>query len=306
MYHYVCEHSNVFPYAKFKNIEDFKNEISFLSRDHVFVGLSNGLERLCFENNDRHLISLTFDDSLKCHYEVALYLHSKSIPATFYIPSLPYVANDFISAHKAHIIAAKFGDKCYNLFIETAKKLYLTVEDIVDQSEESKFANQYNNNKDLSMTKAFKRIVNYSGEYSAVNIVLDKIINTHSLRPFLEDYYLSLSQIKDIFEMGHEIGSHSFSHRLLSRLSKSQQELELKQSKNFLESVLSSEINSFCYPYGRKVSYNDYTLQLLREVGYDNAVSVDSSFITDTSKSFDYELPRFDCNQIKSLFDFVS
>jgi peptidoglycan/xylan/chitin deacetylase (PgdA/CDA1 family) len=93
------------------------------------------------------------------------------------------------------------------------------------------------------------------------------------------------------------IGSHSQSHTLLSRLSYREQLKELKNSKIFLEKIINKNIDTFCYPYGGKISYNNNTLKILKKLNYKLAYSVeyrDISFRDIRQKP--YELPRYDCN----------
>ena len=66
---------------------------------------------------------------------------------------------------------------------------------------------------------------------------------------------------------GHEIGSHSCSHSLLSKLNYEEQYLELFKSKIYLEKLISKEIRTFCYPYGTRISYDNNTLSILEKIG---------------------------------------
>ena len=63
--------------------------------------------------------------------------------------------------------------------------------------------------------------------------------------------------VKKIVEQGHEIGTHSCSHKYMSKLTKSQIELELKQSCDTIESISSKKVTLFRPPYG------DYNNQLI-------------------------------------------
>ena len=93
------------------------------------------------------------------------------------------------------------------------------------------------------------------------------------------------------------IGSHSESHTLLSRLSYDKQFKEIKNSKTFLEKIINKNIDTFCYPYGGKISYNNNTLKILKKLKFKLAYSVDHRNITIKDlKNKPYELPRFDCN----------
>lgn len=94
-----------------------------------------------------------------------------------------------------------------------------------------------------------------------------------------ETKILSGLQLKNMVQQGMEIASHTCSHPDLSTLAYSKQFEELKQSKKTLESILTSEIVSFAYPYGR---YNQETLMATKQAGYNLACSTRSGFYQST------------------------
>jgi peptidoglycan/xylan/chitin deacetylase (PgdA/CDA1 family) len=55
--------------------------------------------------------------------------------------------------------------------------------------------------------------------------------------------------VSAIAGMGHEIGSHSQTHRILQRLSDEELHSELLGSKQSLESLIGTSIHGFAYPY---------------------------------------------------------
>jgi peptidoglycan/xylan/chitin deacetylase (PgdA/CDA1 family) len=79
--------------------------------------------------------------------------------------------------------------------------------------------------------------------------------------------YMSWDQIKQISDAGMEIGSHSYSHPILTTLSDSKQLLELKQSKIHIEQKIGKKVNSFAYPYG---DCSNKTHKAAKEAGYNN------------------------------------
>ena len=162
---------------------------------------------------------------------------------------------------------------------------------------------QYSDQQDDENTKEFKRLINYYGDREIVDVILDEIISIASLTLSFADVYLSNAEIIEISNMGFEIGSHGLSHTLLSRLSADQQNHELQLSKKYLEDIIGKEVNSFCYPYGGKISYNDSTLEALKRLSYKNAISVEHRDITaEDIETNPFEIPRYDCNIIDSLF----
>jgi len=90
-----------------------------------------------------------------------------------------------------------------------------------------------------------------------------------------ETKMLSTQQLQEMAAQGMEIASHTCSHPDLSTLSYAQQLKELKQSKETLETILSTKITSFAYPYGR---YNDDTIMAVKEASYTQVCSVRSGF----------------------------
>jgi peptidoglycan/xylan/chitin deacetylase (PgdA/CDA1 family) len=64
-----------------------------------------------------------------------------------------------------------------------------------------------------------------------------------------------------------------------------------------LEKIINKKIDTFCYPYGGKISYNDNTLKILKKLNYKIAYSVEFRDISEKDiKKNPYELPRYDCN----------
>ena len=100
--------------------------------------------------------------------------------------------------------------------------------------------------------------------------------------------YMNESQLVEISKNPLvTIGSHSKSHKKLSKLSHSIMLNEIKESKDYLEQTLGNKITAFSYPYG---IYNKKTIKLVRECGYEFAFS--SKFNANYSKQCKYSLSR--------------
>ena len=65
--------------------------------------------------------------------------------------------------------------------------------------------------------------------------------------------------------MGMIIGSHGFSHNLLSKLKRSKKK-KFIILKRYSKISLKKKINFFCYPYGGAKSYNNNTVKILKKV----------------------------------------
>ena len=77
--------------------------------------------------------------------------------------------------------------------------------------------------------------------------------------------YLSPYQLKELSNLGFEIGSHSKTHRYLTDLNIKDLFFEVKESKDQLEQILGKTITHFSCPGGR---YNPLVIQAVKEAGY--------------------------------------
>lgn len=85
-------------------------------------------------------------------------------------------------------------------------------------------------------------------------------------------HHLTDAQMDDMIAHGISIESHTIHHVELNRLSKKQQEEELKGSKTFFDQRFSQRTRMVSYPVGR---YNEDTLKLAKDAGYQMAVTTE-------------------------------
>ncbi len=84
---------------------------------------------------------------------------------------------------------------------------------------------------------------------------------------------LSWQEIKEMSEYGISFGSHTVHHPILSRLSRSQANAEIVESKIMLESITDKPVQTFAYPYGKKKDYNGREVEMVRQAGFKYACS---------------------------------
>nr|VFJ58860.1 MAG: Polysaccharide deacetylase [Candidatus Kentron sp. FW]VFJ58909.1 MAG: Polysaccharide deacetylase [Candidatus Kentron sp. FW] len=75
---------------------------------------------------------------------------------------------------------------------------------------------------------------------------------------------------RELLNMKMEIGSHSLTHRRLTRLDPREYRHEIIRSKQVLEDELGTSIKTFCYPNGK---FNRGIVRIVREAGYIGACS---------------------------------
>ena len=289
MYHYIRNKNKLFPNYNILKKKDYVNQIKKFSK----TGLISSYKEL-FISSDKFLP--TFDDGFKDHIFAAEVLKKYNAIGIFFIPTSPLKNNIFLDVHKSHLILGKV--KGLEALNELEKYLYKNkINNFYDKKEKLKYKLAYDKLDDDMDKKEFKKMINYFGDLKLKSKILDYLLKKFEINKKSKDYYLNKKEIKYLVSLGMVIGSHSESHTLLSRLSYRDQIKELHNSKIFLEKIVNKDIDTFCYPYGGKISYNSDTLKALKKLKYKLAYSVQSRDISlnDIQKN-PYELPRYDCN----------
>jgi peptidoglycan/xylan/chitin deacetylase (PgdA/CDA1 family) len=75
-----------------------------------------------------------------------------------------------------------------------------------------------------------------------------------------------------------KISSHTHTHKILNQIDKNEIERELKESKEILENLLGTVVNSICYPEGK---FNKKVIHIGKLVGYKKQYSSLPGFFSD-------------------------
>jgi peptidoglycan/xylan/chitin deacetylase (PgdA/CDA1 family) len=62
-----------------------------------------------------------------------------------------------------------------------------------------------------------------------------------------------------------EIGAHTVNHPVLAGLAPGTQRREIEESRDVLQQLADSPVDSFAYPYGSPADYSSATVRLLKE-----------------------------------------
>jgi len=301
MYHYVRSYDINNPYSQHKDISEFNNECDYFKKNTLSINVKDLFNRNL--NLSRECVLITFDDGLKDHINAAEILISHGLTATFYIPTSPYIKKNVLDVHKVHILCRKYGPECLSIMNQVCLREGYNPKMLIKESDWLKNKDRYKSQSDDENIKLFKKSMNYLFEAKVKRLLLDKMLEKVSITIKTDDVYLKKTEIEYLIKNNFEIGSHGISHSVFSRMTKIEKLNELKYSKEYLQSILGININSFAYPYGRKGTYDNETIKLLNELGYQSAVAVEEKDID--QKQIDkikYEIPRYDCNMIKELY----
>ncbi|MEX1198504.1 MAG: polysaccharide deacetylase family protein [Pseudohongiellaceae bacterium] len=107
-----------------------------------------------------------------------------------------------------------------------------------------------------------------------------------------DNLMLTTEQLLTLHRQGVEIGGHTFSHPILSRLHPEQAQDEIVRGKTELEGILDDPLRVFAYPNGRPgMDYNQEHVALVKEAGFEAAVT--TSWGVASPRSDFFQMPRF-------------
>jgi len=85
---------------------------------------------------------------------------------------------------------------------------------------------------------------------------------------------MSWDELRAVAAEGVEIGCHTETHPILSRLSnQSELDAEIRGAKAQIEEHLGFKVRHFCYPNGRAVDIGEAAIRCVKDAGYASAVS---------------------------------
>ena len=281
MYHFVnsSKDSSLFSGMQGVTVENFESQLSTLiNKGHALVAKDIKLAAFtgCYPNND--YFHLTFDDGFKQHFNnVYPILKDYGIQASFFIPTMAIEIGKIPVVEKQRLLQ-------YNLFSDY--KDFLTEFCILAR----KVCNSENQNFLYPVTENIKRSKNYlkqftfyseeeryfrmiRNEFLSVDRFTWVIENMFKLFfendfSFINEYYLSASDLKKMGDNGMIIGGHTHSHPFLNKLSIDEIKKEVDQNIAFLEKTINKNIKSFAYPFG---AFNNDVINCMSESSIDYA-----------------------------------
>jgi peptidoglycan/xylan/chitin deacetylase (PgdA/CDA1 family) len=297
MYHYVRFPDRKYPYFKGLNLDDFKKQLDWFSDNGGFIGRDEFLDIFKNKNHQKHTSKfiLTFDDGLSDHYDfVYPELVKRGIFGIFFIPTLYLESKKILDVHRVHLLVGRHGG---NKMMQELKKVY-TQDMLVKDHDSNSNTKTYVLPTSLDTNEIkFKKILNYLMSYEHRERILDTLFNSLMEDVGYKDVYMSESEIRELHDSGMIIGSHSESHKLMSRLSFQEQNNEIKNSFATLDSIVNGlSVKIFCYPYGGPFSYNKDTVNILNHHDVLFSFDVNSQDISrkNISKGGRHQLPRYD------------
>ena len=257
-YHRVDEQVADYPFNRTilsATPEQFDRQLNYVKRHFNVIDFHDLAAILAGgdEIRDNTLI-ITFDDGYKDNFQIAApILQSHQMKAVFYVTTDNISQGNLLWFDLLHYYVRQMKPGIYSL-----------------GSGDYRFARTTDDEQDFVAIGRHLRLIP-DEERLAILAQLEQMFGSDALAELrgLADV-LNWDEVRQLAEMGFEIGSHSCSHPHLYRLGREDQLRQLRDSKTLIEQQTGRPVVSFSYPTG---GFDQITVECVREAGYQFAVA---------------------------------
>jgi peptidoglycan/xylan/chitin deacetylase (PgdA/CDA1 family) len=255
-YHRVNDdHDPFFPAL---STERFARQMEYLSENWMPLSLQEAVQRLGHNDLPERTVAVTFDDGYRDNFLYAYpILQRYGIAATIFLASGAIGSNRMI-----------WHDRVFRAFRKTKVSMLEDVPGI-----EKRFPVRTVEEKRFAQARVLQLLWELTDE-----VRLDRI-NRLEERLSVEGeersagLMLHWGEVLAMSEGNISFGSHTISHPILSNISECRLREEIVESKKVIESKIKGPVTGFAYPVGRKQDFNDQVKAIVREAGYQCAVT---------------------------------
>lgn len=303
MYHYVRDLQNTrYPAIKGLDVRLFREQLKYFKKHYNFITAAQLID--AYENGTElppKSLLFTFDDAYIDHYTCAFpLLDEYKAQGLFFVPVKAIMNHEVLIVNKIHHVLAV----CY----KNINGLVLQIKDMLAPLEGKDGVQSFDyyfnklavaNRFDCKEVIFVKRLLQVELQEPYRSAIINQLFAQYvsdDEAAFSRELYMSNDQLKCMIRHGMVIGSHGYDHLWLNSLSKEEQEYEITQSLQFLDSIgVDKSTLSIGYPYGE---YNDDTLSIVNKnnfkLGFTTDVDVASTYKTKPLSNL--FIPRLDTN----------
>ena len=258
-YHSVCSDSQLISSGIRLSPEAFREHVAYFAKYFHVVSMTHLLERI--QNRKPFLentLVLTFDDGYADNFGAAKVLKDFELSGLFYITAGCIESDEpFWVAEVRHLI-------------ENTQKHEMTLSLPDGECCIGVSSRQDREQAIKKMTRLLKSVTMEVREHIRASLRLQ----LNDTPPFPKDLMLNWSQMREMVQMGMEIGGHSMTHPNLPSATKGEAQDEIRDCKALLEAQLQTEIIHFAYPNGGALAhFDEKSKSLLREAGFQTATT---------------------------------
>jgi len=248
---------------------EFIKMIDWLNKHYSILNATQYTKKFEDGNIKNTDICLSFDDGLKCQFDIAVPVMEKlGIEAFFFVYSSAFSKNpDPLEIYRY------FRTSCYSDIDDFYHHFFCSVKQINPE----KFSREHSKYSQMSYLAEFPfytendKWFRYLRDHYLVGNQYTEIMNDLMIKKDFDlisakkILWMSEQDLIDTESKGHIIGLHSYSHPTkMSKLSKTDQKLEYQKNNAHLSKLIGKPIKTMSHPCG---DYNDITLKILKGIG---------------------------------------
>lgn len=249
--------------------DQFSSMLDHLSRQHRLLDAHEFLAGVATSSLDTCDMCITFDDALRCQYDVAApVLRERGLTAFFFVYSSVFCGEpDPLEIFRLFRTSAFDGSEAfYREFFALAEDRYGPDVDAARSS--------FNDNAYLKQFSFYtdddRLFRHFRDHHVSKEAYHDLMFALMGLRGFDADavgeaLWMTDDHLRDLAQVGHVVGLHSYSHpTAIDQLDDMEQEREYRRNNAHLTAILGASPRVMSHPNGR---YNEFTLNLMQTMG---------------------------------------
>lgn len=305
MFHHF--HGGVHPLGQGSiSADEFEKIILGLKNEYTISDAGEWTERFLTNSLGEKEICLSFDDNLKCQFDIALPVLDKyAIKSFWFLYTSPYTGTiDNVELYR--YFRSKYFTDFSNFFAAFIRNIPVTgtgakkVQEVISNFSSNNYFKEYPYYSDEDRLYRYLRdIILTKSEFEMIMNAMIKEAGM-DVADAINKLCISKEQIRQLSDEGHIIGLHSHSHPFkMENLSPADQLAEFTTNKQVLESILGNTITTVSYPCG---SYSTDTISVLKEMGVTIGFKDSAGYLPKADIAL--EQPRLDhCYLIKQQHD---
>ena len=239
-------------------LDSFVTHLKTLKKSWRVIELNEMVAGLRAGDEMRGTIAITFDDG----YENNV-LKAAPVLADFNVPASFFIATDFIGTNKwiwtDHVEVLIRRTKAKNVFFAPRNISFSLA------SEDSK-------NIAINEIKAALKGLGNTEKLAWIQVLGEELGDDLNDAPVGDQRFMSWDQVRSLSQSGFEVGGHTMSHPILSRLPFDEAKNEILGCCERIKRELGKCSPIFCYPNGKSSDYTKEIMEFCAE-HFDSAVS---------------------------------
>ena len=272
-------------------IEEISKHFSFISQEDISLAVEKKKklpEMACL---------ITFDDGLRCQYELALpILDDLNVPAIFFINTLPYTEERACFPHILQYLRSVIPPE--ELLKNISEEYKVTTKNTLPLLPEYREGATRQYKHDSKEVAHLKYLMNHVLDVELSNKIVKKLLFSliSSEKHFCDNLYMAQDHIRQLGDRRY-LGLHSHKHRPLSRMGPREILEDLVVNQQVLMEMSGiNAIQAISYPFGSQEAVSLPVIDAAKEIGCVWGVTMERAF----NQTLDHPLllGRLDTNDV--------